>query len=183
MFVEILFGAFIIACFVAAVCDFLVFKLPNAILLFIILLFVLKVLMFQSAHDFVWPLIAFVSVLCAGFFLYLFKWIGAGDAKFIAVTSLWASQINLAFFLLIMSIAGGALAVIYLKFHPQVFAVQQKLLSQLKSIPYFEKVLVSYEPAKKQKEKNTNKETKKDIVIPYGVAVFVGVLSLCFIGK
>lgn len=179
---EIFFYAFVIACFVAAVCDFLVFKLPNAILVFILLLFVLKVLLFQSVHDFIWPVTAFVGVLCVGFFMYLFKWIGAGDAKFIASASLWASQINLAFFLLIMSVAGGVLAIVYLKFNPQIYVFQQKLLGQLKSMPYLEKLMVSYETVKKEEVPNDNTK-KTNIIIPYGVAVFVGVLSLFLIRK
>jgi Flp pilus assembly protein protease CpaA len=176
MLVEFFFGMFLIACFVAAVCDFLVFKLPNAILLFIILLFVLKVLLFQSINDFIWPSVAFVGVLCVGFFMYRLKWIGAGDAKFIATASLWASQINLAFFLLMMSIAGGVLALAYLKYNPQIFALQQKLLEQFRNISYFEKVMV----ASKSSKTDDNKH-KTNIVIPYGIAVFIGVLSLLFI--
>jgi Flp pilus assembly protein protease CpaA len=180
--VEIFFGAFIIACFAAAVCDFLVYKIPNVILLFIIVLFVLKVLLFQSVKDLLWPVVAFGGVLFVGFVLYLFKWIGAGDAKFIAVVSLWASQKNLLFFLMMMSIAGGALALMYLKFHPQIFGVQQKILSRLKSVPYFANLSNPSEP-KAQKAKQDEKKTKNNMVVPYGVAVFVGALILFFIEK
>lgn len=176
---EIFFGAFIIACFAAAACDFLVFKIPNVILMFIILLFILKVLLFQSVKDFLWPVAAFGGVLFVGFILYLFKWIGAGDAKFIAVVSLWASQKNLVVFLMMMSIAGGVLALLYLKFHPQIFGVQQKILSHLRLVPYFAKLSLSTE-SNEQKAKQDEKNTKKRI-IPYGVAVFVGALISFFI--
>jgi prepilin peptidase CpaA len=179
--VEIFFVAFIIACFAAAACDFLVFKIPNAILLFIIVLFILKVLLFQSVKDLIWPVIAFGGVLFVGFILYLFKWIGAGDAKFIAVVSLWASQKNLLFFLMMMSIAGGALALLYMKFNPQIFGMQQKILSHLKNVPYFSYLKSAPEPKETNVKQQDSK--KKNIIIPYGVAVFVGALILFFIEK
>jgi prepilin peptidase CpaA len=177
--VELFYVAFLGACFIAAFCDFLVFKIPNEVLLFALTLFILKILFFQPIKDLVWPLIIFATVLCATFPLYLFKWIGAGDAKFIAVASLWASEQHLAIFFIAMSIAGGALALIYLKYHFLIFGWQQTLLTKVGSLP----ILKNFLPLKSLSDDSKRTQRQEKIVIPYGVAVFIGIVLVFYIGK
>ena len=53
-----------------------------------------------------------IAVLCGGFVIYLFRWMGAGDIKLLAAVSLWAGPTSVLDFLLFTSLLGVALALL-----------------------------------------------------------------------
>lgn len=50
------------------------------------------------------------AVLVLGFVLFAMNWVGGGDAKLAAAVALWAGPSLIAEFLLVMALAGGAVA-------------------------------------------------------------------------
>jgi prepilin peptidase CpaA len=75
---------------------------------------------------------ALVLVVCFG--LFAFGWIGGGDAKLAAATALWLGFGTLTQYLLIASLAGGALTfgiLIFRKFPLPPFAIRLDWLSRL----------------------------------------------------
>lgn len=61
-----------------------------------------------------WHILAGVAVLAAAFAFFAMGWIGGGDAKLAAATALWIGFAHLLEYLMIASIAGGALTLILL---------------------------------------------------------------------
>ena len=57
---------------------------------------------------------AAIAVLAVTFGLFAFGWIGGGDAKLAAATALWMGWENLADYLLISTLIGGALTLLIL---------------------------------------------------------------------
>ncbi|SAI74706.1 Flp pilus assembly protein%2C protease CpaA [Bordetella ansorpii] len=53
--------------------------------------------------------LAAAGILVAGYFLFTMRWMGAGDAKLMAVLALWLGDQTFVF-LIVTSLAGGALA-------------------------------------------------------------------------
>jgi prepilin peptidase CpaA len=158
-----------------AVSDFLFYKIPNFLVLVLIVLFLLKVLLFQELKDLTGPSMAFLSVIVIGFFLYHFKMFGAGDVKFFAVFSAWALDkeefimgfIFIAFF-------GALLAVIYLTFPTHIEILRN--IGKRWAHKFF--VLSSISEETKFLKELREKKGKKRIIIPYGVAVAAGCLKL-----
>ncbi len=174
----IFYGAFILSCFAAAIHDFLFYRIPNAIVFFLVALFLMKVIFFQSFSDIYFPLIVFLLSVSGGFALYAFKIIGAGDAKFLAATSMWASEVNLLGFLFVTSLAGGVLGFICMTQGTRLDALRGRVTSMLRGTlgeDIFNKTFAMNWLSPSSNDKATVSAQK---VIPYGIAIFLGCLTL-----
>jgi len=105
------------------------------------------------------------------FILYTLKGLGAGDAKLIAVASLWLSDINILLFFLMMAAAGGVMGFVYLKGHQFIDMFRVFLLGKIRAVPAMAGYFVEQDSPMLRKQKG---ESAK--IIPYGIAVFVGIL-------
>ena len=95
--------------------DLASFTIPNflnAALLAVFVLFALVAGLGVAAIG--WHLLAGLAGLMLGFTLFALGYIGGGDAKLFAVTLLWLGLKDLMPYLLIASIAGGALTLLML---------------------------------------------------------------------
>jgi len=98
--------------------DFLKLKIPNILPALIILCFSvaysLQAILNTNAgfQELSSHLIAFVVTLLTMMALFFFKLFGGGDAKLIAAISLWIGLQGMPLFLMVMTIAGGVLAII-----------------------------------------------------------------------
>ncbi|MGE0339280.1 MAG: prepilin peptidase [Xanthobacteraceae bacterium] len=88
-------------------------------------------------------LLAGIVVLVVAFIFFARGWIGGGDAKLAAATALWLGFSHLLEYLLIASIAGGALTLLLLqwrRFPMPEWVTRQKWIAQLHDlktgIPY-----------------------------------------------
>ncbi|MBY0502087.1 MAG: prepilin peptidase [Alphaproteobacteria bacterium] len=99
---------------IIAVYDFSFFRIPNLLLAMLLGIYIIVAPFYISLEDISSSLIIFAVVLIISFALFSFKFIGGGDAKYIAVSSLWVGAQGILPFLLIVSIIGGALALPYL---------------------------------------------------------------------
>ena len=111
----LLFGIaiFISMCFVAAYNDFKFFKLPNKLILIIIILFFPIGLISYGLETVLFHVLTASVVLAISFVMFAFKLFGAGDAKFLTAVALWAGPSQIVLLLLVMGVLGGLLALLH----------------------------------------------------------------------
>jgi prepilin peptidase CpaA len=99
---------------VAAWSDAIDYKIPNRLIVALLVLYPAFVLTAGRAID--WPLdiAVAVGILAVGLFLYGTGKFGAGDVKLIAATSLWAGTEHTLHFILLTGTAGGVVALAYI---------------------------------------------------------------------
>ena len=106
-----------IACFVAlllvaAASDVVSYKIPNAVVLAILLLYPIHVIVTPADVDWPWALAVFAAAILVGMGLSAAGVFGAGDAKLLAAVLLWAGPVLAPLTLLICAITGGVIAAI-----------------------------------------------------------------------
>lgn len=146
--------AFVALLLAAALYDIWKYQIPNALSAALAVLFVSAALTnpFQTAW---WSYIGgAAAVLASGLALYYFKWLGAGDVKFMSAAALFAGFGQLPMMLAYILISGGALALALVVLRRLVESVL--LLRATDSHPSIPKIFVTGED------------------IPYGVAIAVG---------
>src|SRR3990167_9582552 len=123
------------ACFFAAMYDFLFYKIPNWLVLLVIGGFFAKSLfaisMGAPLDILLHPSITFLITLFIGFILFAYGAMGAGDAKLLAACSLWMADINPINFIMLVTISGGILALIYLIMKKPLDFIRDLLLSKI----------------------------------------------------
>ena len=106
-----------IACFVAlvlvgAVSDVVSYKIPNVVIVMILVLYPFYVLVSPQEVQWLYSIGIFAAVIVVGMLLYNFKIFGAGDAKLMAAIMLWAGP-NLALIALFEgAFVSGAIALV-----------------------------------------------------------------------
>lgn len=101
----------------AGAMDLLTMTIPNRISLALLAGFVIAVPVAGMPLEVVgWHLAAFVLVLSCTVAMFALGWMGGGDAKLIAVASLWVGWSNLIMFLALVAVLGGVLALAILAF-------------------------------------------------------------------
>ena len=97
-----------------------------------------------------WHLLAGAVMLVVGFGLFAGGFVGGGDAKMLAAAGLWVGWSALLPFVLVTTLAGGALAIIY-KFYELVRTEQE-----VRDFVWLRRVLGS------------------NLQLPYGIAIATG---------
>ncbi len=113
-----IFTVFPVAVIFAAFTDLFSMTIPNRISLFLVAGF-LALAPFapgMTLETFGMHLAAGALVLAVTFTLFAFRVIGGGDAKLLAAVALWVGWDQLALYILLASMAGGALCVALLMF-------------------------------------------------------------------
>lgn len=178
--IDIYIALFLILGGCAALWDFLFYKIPNTLVSGIIILFLIQyaeqIIIYDKQITFA-PFLIFLGILLIGFLLFATNVIGAGDAKFLAATSLWMEQYNIAFFLIVMSISGGILALLALRYSVIIDTVRIKISPKVLFIceKYF-KFSNNYI----KNISSFDEQLAGKIIIPYGVPIFIGCLVLLF---
>ena len=169
---------FLIVCALCAIFDYLTFKIPNKLILVLLALFLARAAAFMFLPEFSEHLLYGGIALVAGFVLYALKIVGAGDAKFITVCILWISQANIVLFLLATSFAGGVIALIYLCCSERMDLLRQRCVNKATTYHWGKTLL-----AVKLSEPRLGTDRVGKGLIPYGVAIFIGVLYTSIITK
>lgn len=171
-------GAFIIASLAAALYDFIYYKIPNGLIGVLLVLFLVRQLTLTPFGDWLFPntlllpLGVIVLIMLIGFVLFRFSLLGAGDVKFLAVTSAWACvHQQLSTYLIVVSILGGVLGLIYLKGANKILLARIWLSSKLTQ--YFKGPFLSEDRLDLHASEYGTK-----VMVPYGVAIGLGVLVL-----
>jgi prepilin peptidase CpaA len=116
MFPNPLFDQFLLLCFFAliafaALSDLKSFRIPNRISLALLALYPLHVLFSPVPVGWLMALSVASLVFVSGLTLFLCGMVGGGDVKLLTATSLWAGSTLVLPLLVIMGLAGGAMAV------------------------------------------------------------------------
>ncbi len=145
-----LFPAMMLA---AGIGDCLTMKIPNWLNGLIGLsFFAVALLVGMPLETLGWHVAAGAIMLAIGFTLFSLGYIGGGDAKLVTVAALWLGLSQLIQFLVIMALAGGALAII-MKFWWWI-----RLESELRGFDRIKSMI------------------KSSIQLPYGIAIAAGAL-------
>ena len=138
---------------VAAVGDFLTMKIPNWLTGLVGVSFFGAAFYVGMPFDQIaWHVAAGAAVLIVGFGLFAVGYFGGGDAKLLAVAAMWLGMGQLVEFLIVMSIAGGLLAIV---------------------MKFWWWVRLEMEMRGSERIKST---AKSSIDLPYGIAIAVGAL-------
>lgn len=166
------FIIFCILSFVAAAYDFVFYRIPNIIVLLILVLLVFKISLTGIKEELVTSLYIALLSLSIGYIFYLLKSIGAGDAKFLAVSLAWIPVEQILFYLVIVSLLGGVLAICY-SFIPRIInSLRLKIYNFLKSNSMGNcAFLKSY---LNQPFNHTQHKSWRKISIPYGLSIAIG---------
>jgi len=108
-----------VACFVAlllvaAASDVVAYKIPNVVVLAILLLYPVYVLVTPATVDWPWALAVFAGAIVVGMGLSAAGFFGAGDAKLLAAVLLWAGLALTPLTVLICALTGGVIAAVML---------------------------------------------------------------------
>jgi len=106
-------GMFACLLITAAVSDFRQYIIPNSISLAIVGLYPIYLAFSSLPIDWAGGLIAGSVVLAVGIGLFSLGLTGGGDVKLLAAAALWAGTDRVLPLLLVMSLAGGVLALAY----------------------------------------------------------------------
>lgn len=97
---------------IGGVFDFLTMRIPNWLNALIALsMLAMALLLGMPLETFGWHLLTGAVVLAVGFGLFAGGFIGGGDAKLLAAVALWMGWPQVVMFLVVTSLAGGALAI------------------------------------------------------------------------
>jgi len=111
----ILTSLILIHCLVG-IYDFSFYRIPNLFLALLIGLYGVYASIYLSLDTILESLAIFGVILISCFGLYRLKIMGAGDAKYMAVTSLWFGANGILPLLLLIALTGGLQALMYLAF-------------------------------------------------------------------
>lgn len=118
----------------AAICDLRAFRIPNILPGILILLFGLMQIIEPSAIV-PWENIAhFCVTLITGMFLFSRGWVGGGDAKLYAATSLWLPASSALAMLFFTTISGAVLAGLFII--ARLVGLRKNVPKQDRRIPY-----------------------------------------------
>jgi len=110
----------------AALLDFLYYRLPNKLFYIIFYLFPVYIILSLKFY-LVSNYLVFVGAILIGFGLFSAAIIGGGDAKLLSAVSLWIGWNNLVPFMLWMLVFGGLISCIYLFFPKAIHYITAKI--------------------------------------------------------
>jgi prepilin peptidase CpaA len=133
-----------VASLVAGIMDLAVMRIKNELILLLLFGYLVIAPFSDLAFvDIVWSLAAGIGILLCMFICFHFGWVGGGDAKLLAVLSVWLGVHNVLHFVLLTTILGGGLTIVLLflrqiPLHPLLFTKEWivRLHSPKTGIPY-----------------------------------------------
>jgi prepilin peptidase CpaA len=94
----------------AAVSDLARRRIPNTVSLVIVGAFVVTAVLELSLVRVEWDLAVAVTVFAGGAALFWCNWLGGGDVKLLAASTLWIGAVDTPRFLILVGLLGGVLA-------------------------------------------------------------------------
>ena len=161
-----------------AIYDFSFFRIPNVLLALLIGLYIIYAPLYVEPDQLVTSLLTFSVVLIVSFALFAFKAIGGGDAKYLSVASLWVGMHDVLPFLLIVSLFGGALALIYLFLRDYVGRLSDWMWSQIQKGEARCACLRHVWLGSGLGAELGKRENVSSRMVPYGVAIAIGAIIM-----
>lgn len=158
--------------------DFSFYRIPNLLLMVLLVLFGLTAPFTLGLNEIISSFITFGAVFLVCLILFLIKIFGAGDAKYFAVIALWMGYPDVVPFVLYTSIVGGGLALIYLiaQDHFSRFSdLTWKFIQKMEvCLPLLESIWIGSGTGPEKGKR----EYIKPKTIPYGVAIATGAMIM-----
>lgn len=180
MLILIIKTLFIFINALVAIYDFSFYRIPNILLIALLVLFGLTAPFTMGLNELINSFITLGVVFLVCIVLFLTKIFGAGDAKYFSVVALWMGYPGIFPFVIITSLAGGALALLYLiaqlhfgRLSDLMWTFIQKLEERL---PFLELVWIGSGTGPEKGKR----EDIKPKTIPYGVAIATGAIVMTF---
>ncbi|MEB3701979.1 Type IV prepilin peptidase [Candidatus Bealeia paramacronuclearis] len=157
-----------------AIYDFAYFRIPNLLVVILFVLFFFWAPLTMEWSEIGVNIIVFFVVLALSFTFFAFKWIGGGDAKYLAVGALWVGLHHIADYFLWVALSGGVFSVFYLICKDWVSSLSDRVWAGLQkcesSFPPLKFVWhMSGEGAQAGPQRAIAQKS-----IPYGVAIALG---------
>ncbi|MBY0292897.1 MAG: prepilin peptidase [Alphaproteobacteria bacterium] len=161
--------------------DFSFYRIPNLLLAALLVLYGLFAPFSLSSDALLNSLIVFGVVLSIGFALFVLKIIGGGDAKYIAVASLWVGFPGVIQLLFFITTAGALLALVYL-FLKYYMAKSsdwgwKQIQNAERRLPILQYVWLGSGVG----PEDGVRENIDARMIPYGVAIAIGAIIVMFL--
>ncbi|MBW8309127.1 MAG: hypothetical protein K0M45_05765 [Candidatus Paracaedibacteraceae bacterium] len=172
---SILYSIFSILSLLAALFDFLFYKIPNILVLGILIFAVPLLLTVLSWDQVCFTLIASGIMLVISFGISMMGWIGAGDAKLLTVSTLWLASLDISSFVGLMALLGGVLAIIYVVLSPFIDHVRLKIISLLTPILKKSTLCSIY---LKEPFIFATAESYRQTKVPYGIAIATAAIAI-----
>ena len=168
----------IVISLVAALYDFMFYKIPNILVLLLCMLAIPYLVFFAPSGTVILTLGISFTLLAIGFICNYFGWMGAGDAKLLSAASLWIAPHHVPAMILVMALLGGFLALAFITLSPVIDTLRTKLITSTRPVMNRVPVLTDYYnadfvPAYAQEKLKTP--------IPYGIAISLALVYICLI--
>ncbi|HUX78880.1 MAG TPA: prepilin peptidase [Alphaproteobacteria bacterium] len=154
--------------------DFSFYRIPNLLLGALLVLYGLSAPFYLSYDNILTSLVVFAVVLVVGLILYALKTIGGGDAKYLAIASLWAGFPGVVQLVFLIAFVGGGLAIIYLLLRDHVARLSDWVWNHIQkteeSFPILQSLWLG-SGIGPEKGKRDNISSK---MVPYGIAIAIG---------
>ncbi len=114
---DIIVCIFLFILLIGSICDVKSFEIPNWVSVLATCLFIPASLWLQfPATQIILHIGTGITVLIVGFVIYAAGWMGGGDVKMIAASSIWFGFSELPTFLFLVALVGGVLAILLFVF-------------------------------------------------------------------
>ena len=161
-----------------AVYDFSFFRIPNLLLGVLLILYAFYAPLYLDVNTILNSLLVFVITFAVCFGLYCFKVFAAGDAKYIAVVSLWFGTHGVLPLFFAISLIGGGIALLYLVFGDHIARLSDWVWLKMQAVeakcPRAQSVWIGSGTGPEAGQR-ANIGSR---VIPYGIAVAAGAVLL-----
>lgn len=174
---------YIIINVIIGIYDFSFYRIPNILLGALLVLYGLYAPIYMDVNEIFSSVLIFGLALTITFGLYAFRFIGAGDAKYISVVSLWAGAPRVIPLLIFITLLGGVLAFGYLLLKDYLLRfsdwVWLKIQKGEECCPF---LCYMWEGSESGPEYG-KRENIDNRMIPYGVAIAGGAILMMLLYK
>lgn len=163
---------------VIAMYDFTFYRIPNLLLGALLVLYGLSAPFYISLEGLITSLVVFAAVLGIGLLLYAAKVIGAGDAKYLAVVSIWSGFPGVVQLVFYVALFGGGIAILYLVLRDHIARVSDWVWEKFQKMEECCPIIQSVWMGSGQGPEKGKREKVDTRMVPYGIAIAAGAITM-----
>lgn len=173
--------SFLTLSFFAALSDFVFYRIPNTLIIMILGSVGLKFFLEYPHTDYYLTGLIFLIILLSGYLLYVFKLMGAGDAKFLSASILWLTPQEVPSYLVSVAVSGGILGIFYIFWRHYIDLLRFGLIEKLKESSFFNQPWMLGASLQIPFTSASSDAAWSKTLIPYGISIFIGNLILVYL--
>ncbi len=163
---------------IIGVYDFSFYRIPNLLLGILLVIYGFCAPFYMGYENILSALVVFAVVLVVGLTLYAAKTIGGGDAKYLAVVSLWAGFPGVVQLIFVIAIAGGVIAIIYLLLKDYIARLSDWLWGKVQRLEVSYPILQYLWIGSGVGPELGKRENISSNMVPYGIAIAIGTILM-----